>query len=525
LFSSFDLPKIFPIFTVQILSKSNLLSMKRIFTLLLATLIISTTTYSQLRVGIVGGGHQSDILETNSLPNWNTIKQNYKPRTGIHFGLNADLPISKSGSFTFQPNVLFYHKGRKYNEIMDTTFSDTLNLKRSEFLNYLDVPLNLVVKFKLGRTVRFIVGGGPYFSFFFDGYLKSEVITKSGAFFVDENLDPEVGKGPGKYTTYDYGLNGLAGFEIGRVTLTANYSRGFNDIYESADYTGKFRNETKGIRLGVYLGKSVARGSNDRDKDGVPNKKDKCPDAAGSKAFGGCPDSDGDGLIDKEDGCPNVSGPGENKGCPYPDKDGDGLLDKDDKCPDVRGPKDNNGCPYADSDKDGVVDKDDKCPTVAGFGRYEGCPVPDTDADGINDEEDKCPSVKGLKANNGCPEIKQEIVEKVNYAAKRIQFAFTKADVAPASYKTLNEVADILKANPDLKLTIEGHTSNDGVYEMNKKLSLARANNVKAYLVDKGIAASRLTAIGYGPDRLLSNGKTGAEKAKNRRVELKLSNQ
>jgi OmpA-OmpF porin, OOP family len=499
--------------------------MKRIFTILLATFIISTTTYSQLRIGIVGGGHQSDILETNNLPNWNTIKQNYKPRTGVHFGLNADLPISKSGSFTFQPNVLFYHKGRRYSEIMDTTLHDTLNLKHSEFLNYLDVPLNLVVKFKLGRTVKFIVGGGPYFSFFFDGYLKTEVITKNGAYFVEENLDPEVGKGPGKYTTYDYGLNGLAGFEIGRVTLTANYSRGFNDIYESADYTGKFRHETKGISLGVYLGKSVARGSNDRDKDGVPNKKDKCPDAAGSKAFGGCPDSDGDGMIDKEDGCPQVSGPAENKGCPYPDKDGDGLLDKDDKCPDVRGPKDNNGCPYADSDKDGVVDKDDKCPTVAGFGRYQGCPVPDTDGDGINDEEDKCPSVKGLRANNGCPEIKQEIVEKVNYAAKRIQFAFTKADVAPASYKTLNEVADILKANPDLKLTIEGHTSNDGVYEMNKKLSLARANNVKTYLVSKGIDASRLTAIGYGPDRLLSTGKTGAEKAKNRRVELKLSNQ
>jgi OOP family OmpA-OmpF porin len=499
--------------------------MKRIFTLVLAALIISTTTYSQLRIGILGGGHQSDILEKNDLPNWNTIKKNYSPRTGVHFGLNADLPISKSGNFVFQPNVLFYHKGRKYNEIMDTTIHDTLNWKREEFLNYLDIPLNLVVKLPLGNKVKFIIGGGPYFSFLFDGYLKSEAITKSGGYFVDENLDPEIGKGPGKYTTYDYGVNGLAGFEIGRVTLTANYSRGFNDIYESPAYTGTFRHEIKGISLGVYLGKSVARGTNDRDKDGITDKKDKCPDAAGSKAFGGCPDSDGDGIMDKEDGCPQVSGPADNKGCPYPDKDGDGILDKDDKCPDVRGPKDNNGCPFADTDKDGVVDKDDKCPTVAGFGRYQGCPVPDTDGDGINDEEDKCPSVKGSRANGGCPEIKKEIVEKVNYAAKRIQFKFTKADISPESLKTLNEVADILKANPELKLTIEGHTSNDGVYESNKRLSQARANNVKAYLESKGIAASRLTAIGYGPDRLISTGKTAAEKAKNRRVEMKVSNQ
>ena len=500
--------------------------MKRIFTFLFVAILFANSSNSQLRVGLLGGGHQSDILEKNNIPGWETnSKNNYSPRTGVHFGLNADLPFGKKANFCFQPSVMFVHKGRKYAEVLDTTIHDTLHVKTNEFLNYIDIPLNLVLKFRLSKTVKFIIGGGPYFSFFFDGYRRTETISKAGAFAVDEVLDPGVGKGPGKYTSYDYGVNGLAGFEIGRVTLTATYSRGLNDMYQPVNYTGTFKNETRGITLGVYLGKSVQRTGNDRDHDGVSDKKDKCPEAAGSAKLQGCPDSDGDGLPDKDDACPQVSGPVDNKGCPYPDKDGDGILDKDDKCPTVTGPKDNNGCPYEDTDKDGVVDKDDKCPTVKGYGRYSGCPVPDTDGDGVNDEEDKCPNVKGLTTNNGCPEIKQEIVEKVNYAAKRIQFKFGQAAIMPESYKILNEVADILKQEPSLKLSIEGHTSNDGIYDMNKKLSLDRANTVKAYLQSKGIAAERLVAVGFGPDKPLTTGKTAADKAKNRRVEMKLSNQ
>jgi OmpA-OmpF porin, OOP family len=499
--------------------------MKRIYTLLFAALFFAFHSSAQLRVGIIGGGHQSEVLEKNDLPDWNSKKSNFSPRTGVHFGLAADLPIGKKGNFTFQPGVMFYHKGRKYAEIMDTTIHDTLNLKSSEFLNYVDIPLNFVVKLPLGKNVKFIIGGGPYFSFFFDGYQKVETISKTGNYFMSENLDPEVGKGPGKYKSYDYGLNGLAGFEIGRVSLTANYSRGFSDFYQPNGYNGEYKHQVMGISLGVFLGKSVERGSNDRDKDGISNKKDKCPEAAGSAKLLGCPDQDGDGIADKEDECPTVSGFAENKGCPHPDKDGDGVLDKDDKCPDATGAKDNAGCPYIDSDKDGVVDKDDKCPGIAGVGRYSGCPVPDTDQDGVDDEMDKCLNAKGPASNNGCPEVKQEIVEKVTYAAKRIQFKAKSAVVSPETHKVLNEVAAILKQNPELKLTIEGHTSNDGIYASNKKLSKDRAENVKAYLVSKGIKADRLIAIGFGPDKPLTSGNTEAEKAKNRRVELKLSNQ
>ena len=116
-------------------------------------------------------------------------------------------------------------------------------------------------------------------------------------------------------------------------------------------------------------------------------------------------------------------------------------------------------------------------------------------------------------------------MEKVNYAARRIQFQLGKATLMAGTHKVLDEVVAVLKQNPGLKLSIEGHTSGDASYAANMKLSQDRANRVKAYLVSKGIAASRLKAKGFGPNQPLTNGTTEAEKAKNRRVELKASNQ
>ena len=77
----------------------------------------------------------------------------------------------------------------------------------------------------------------------------------------------------------------------------------------------------------------------------------------------------------------------------------------------------------------------------------------------------------------------------------------------------LDDVAGILQQNPELVLSIEGHTSADGNYESNKKLSQQRAESVKVYLQSKGISTSRLKATGFGPDVPLNSGKTAAEKA------------
>ena len=148
--------------------------------------------------------------------------------------------------------------------------------------------------------------------------------------------------------------------------------------------------------------------------------------------------------------------------------------------------------------------------------------IPDADGDGVNDEEDKCPSVPGVASNAGCPEIKTEVVRKVEFAAKNVFFVTGSYQLQKKSYASLNEVAQILKDNPTLKLDVEGHTDITGDAVKNQTLSENRAAAVKAYLVAQGVDGSRLTSAGYGSDRPIADNKTAAGKAKNRRVELKL---
>ena len=161
---------------------------------------------------------------------------------------------------------------------------------------------------------------------------------------------------------------------------------------------------------------------------------------------------------------------------------------------------------------------------MAGLARYSGCPIPDTDGDGVNDEEDKCVNEPGLRENDGCPEIKKEIIQKVEFAAREIQFAFAKAALLPASKKVLDEVAELLSKEPNLKIDIEGHTSSDCNFNTNIRLSKERAETVKNYLIKKGVDSSILTSQVFGPTKPLNESKTEQERALNRRVELKLRN-
>lgn len=258
----------------------------------------------------------------------------------------------------------------------------------------------------------------------------------------------------------------------------------------------------------------------DQDADGVADYMDNCPDIAGVQNLKGCPDKDFDGVTDKEDRCPDMAGPAELQGCPDTDKDG--VVDIDDKCPGTRtGYKvDASGCPL-DNDKDGIVNEEDRCPELAGTLALKGCP--DTDGDGVSDADDRCPKVKGNIANMGCPEIAREDIVRINVIASKIYFETNSDKLKLISNSQLDDLAQILKRYDGVNLTIEGHTDSDGEDAYNLTLSQKRTDSVRNYLIGKGIAPERLTAVGYGETRPVATNSTAAGKAKNRRVELKTS--
>jgi len=241
-------------------------------------------------------------------------------------------------------------------------------------------------------------------------------------------------------------------------------------------------------------------------------------------------DRDKDGIPDATDKCPDEAGPRENSGCPDQDRDKDGVIDRKDKCPDVAGPPERQGCPVADQDKDGIPDDKDKCPTEAedkdGFEDADGCPDPDNDKDGIADVNDKCPNEpetkNGFQDEDGCPDTIPEKIKKFSGVVKGIEFDRGKETIRLVSTPVLDEAVGVLKEFAALKIEISGHTDTDGDHDKNVTLSQKRADSVKAYFVSKGIDESRIKTRGAGPDEPIADNKTAAGKQKNRRIEFKV---
>lgn len=103
---------------------------------------------------------------------------------------------------------------------------------------------------------------------------------------------------------------------------------------------------------------------------------------------------------------------------------------------------------------------------------------------------------------------------------RRIQFETASAAIESRSSGLLQEILEILESCPDANIQIGGHTDATGSQKTNLELSQKRAESVKAYMIDHGIDADRLSAVGYGPSKPIASNSSESGRRKNRRIEF-----
>jgi|GEM_PF-207226 OOP family OmpA-OmpF porin len=440
-------------------------------------LIVNFSSTAQTRIAIVGGLNRSTVLQTSNQPNFSNLKKGYEPRIGFHIGFLADFPLTPTSKFYFQPAIEYFNKGRKFSQSTKNSAGDSVfQTNGFQFLNYIDIPLNIVYKFELAKKIALIVGAGPYLSFFYSGKTNTTVLGPNNYYTSTGDVSNlPTGKDPGQYATIDYGLNALAGIDFGGSFITANFSQGLHNAYRDSTYSGSFKNQVFSVTLGVYLG--------ERKKKKPSNQPDSTAD------------NDCDGIIDKVDFCPTIPGIKKYNGCPVPDSDCDSLNDEQDKCPYIFGPKDNDGCPFPDTDGDSVNDKEDKCPSAKGLPQYQGCPIP-------IDETLAADSIIG-----------DTMIYVIYYDANKIKINIKGAI-------TVAKLSKLFKAHEDLNIKISGYSDKSNSPKIDKQQSASRAVTVRNYFKEEDMPASRMKLNYWGSTKASYPRKDTINKWQDRRVEI-----
>jgi outer membrane protein OmpA-like peptidoglycan-associated protein len=214
-------------------------------------------------------------------------------------------------------------------------------------------------------------------------------------------------------------------------------------------------------------------------------------------------DTDGDGLSDYDEVMKYHTDPLK------PDTDGDGLTDGEEVLKYHTDPL------KPDTDGDGLTDGQEVL-------KYKTNPLKaDTDGGGVDDGVEVKRGTNPLDPSDDFPkkeELKVEVGKSI--ALEGVTFASGSANLTKESETVLEKAYNTLAQNPALMVEIQGHTDNVGRRASNVKLSQGRADAVKAWLVAKGVAASRISTKGYGPDKPVALNVTAEGRAKNRRIEF-----
>lgn len=162
---------------------------------------------------------------------------------------------------------------------------------------------------------------------------------------------------------------------------------------------------------------------------------------------------------------------------------------------------------------------------------------PDDDGDGVLNSLDECPATPagkkvlpdGCLPHNDCrkpragepADDKGCTIERV-YILHGVKFEFDSDRLTPAAKPILADIATAMRAYPKLKFELHGHTCSMGSDRYNQRLSERRARSAMAFLVQQGISADRMTAVGFGESKPIDTNDTKAGREYNRRVELKV---
>ena len=218
---------------------------------------------------------------------------------------------------------------------------------------------------------------------------------------------------------------------------------------------------------------------------------------------------------------------------PAVDVDGDGVYDRVDHCPGTPPgcTVDQYGC-SSDADGDGVCDGVDKCPNTPAGAKVDASGCPEGQAMAISQPP---PPVEKPVEKPAPPPVPTPVQEQpretrldANNSVKleNVHFQSGSSTLTADSDEQLQEVARALDRYPDARIEIQGHTDSQGAAAANLKLSQARANSVRQWLIDQGhIDPSRVVAKGYGETKLqVSPEKNADDRATNRRVVLRVLN-
>ncbi len=209
-------------------------------------------------------------------------------------------------------------------------------------------------------------------------------------------------------------------------------------------------------------------------------------------------DTDGDGISDGDEVLKYKTDPLK------PDTDGDGLNDGDEVLKYKTDPLN------VDTDRDGLGDGDEVL-------NYKTDPLnPDTDGGSVNDGDEVAAGTDPLNPKDDVLDLS----EGASFSLEGIMFETAKTTILPESAEILEKAYKALEANPDVKILIVGHTDNVGSASSNLTLSQGRADSVKKWLVDKGIAADRIRTDGKGLTEPRASNDTVEGRALNRRIEF-----